>query len=45
MATYILVVCSFVLLTVLIVNNTLHKKRKQKLLMQMKETMKKISNE
>ena len=45
MVIYILIVCSFILLALPIVNNMFHEKKKQKFLEQMKETMKKIGDE
>lgn len=45
MAIYALILCSFILLAIPIVNNILLKKRKQMLLDQMRQTMEKIGNE
>lgn len=45
MAIYALIICSFILLAIPIVNNVFFKKRKQILLDQMRQTMEKIGNE
>lgn len=45
MAIYTLIICSFILISIPIVNNKLKQNRKQRLLDQMRQTMEKISNE